>query len=205
MPRTPEQQARIRQQRRAQILEAATALFVEHGFTATSVSAIAKEAGVSHGTVFLYFATKEALFEAALLEPLAEAKAAFLRTVREATGTPLERLQTIARAHIEMAACQERYLRLVHYVLGQRGKFPELADQLTAFFQTVAEALKPIIEEGQRLGELVPGDPLPSIAAYFAFVQGAALVYLMPPHDHAVWEPAVSHAIRLFGPARPTE
>ena len=52
--------------REAAILEAALDLFVERGFEATSVPEVAQRAGVAAGTIYLYFASKEALVNALL-------------------------------------------------------------------------------------------------------------------------------------------
>lgn len=49
------------ERRRAQVVEAAVRLFAAHGFDATTVEAVAREAGVSKGSIYLYFANKEAL------------------------------------------------------------------------------------------------------------------------------------------------
>lgn len=57
-PRDPERMARV--------LEAATEQFIQHGFAQASVDAIAKLSGVSKVTIYSYFPTKEALFEAAV-------------------------------------------------------------------------------------------------------------------------------------------
>ena len=48
--------------RPTQILEAAFQEFVEHGFTAARVEDIAERVGVTKGTVYVYFPTKEELF-----------------------------------------------------------------------------------------------------------------------------------------------
>ena len=50
--------------RRRQILDAATALIIRQGYDKTSMSEIAQEAGISRGTVYLYFTNKDRLFEA---------------------------------------------------------------------------------------------------------------------------------------------
>lgn len=51
---------------KAAILSAATTMFVEHGFTATSIAALATAAGVSEQTVYYSFGTKEGVLAAAL-------------------------------------------------------------------------------------------------------------------------------------------
>ncbi|MGE5470683.1 MAG: TetR/AcrR family transcriptional regulator [Bacteroidota bacterium] len=57
-PRDPERVKRV--------LQAAQEQFIEHGFARASIDAIAKASGVSKVTVYSYFPTKEALFEAAV-------------------------------------------------------------------------------------------------------------------------------------------
>lgn len=62
-PKTQEQNEEIRQERKEQILQTGLRLFAENGYEATSISKIAKEAGVSKGLMYNYFASKEALME----------------------------------------------------------------------------------------------------------------------------------------------
>ncbi len=56
--------------RPGELLQAALELFVEKGFAATKVEEVAKRAGVSKGTLFLYFSSKEELFKAVVRENL---------------------------------------------------------------------------------------------------------------------------------------
>ncbi len=63
-PRTSKQNAEIRIEKRQQILDTAINLFADSGFHATSISSIAKEAGVSKGLMYNYFESKEALLYA---------------------------------------------------------------------------------------------------------------------------------------------
>ena len=56
------------EQRRRQLLGAAAIVFGREGFSGTSIRAIAREAGVTEGLVYHYFANKEALFEDVLKE-----------------------------------------------------------------------------------------------------------------------------------------
>src|SRR5215813_4495392 len=58
--------------KRRQIIEGARHLFLSQGFDAASMNAIAQEAGVSKGTLYVYFKSKEELFEATVEEQCAE-------------------------------------------------------------------------------------------------------------------------------------
>src|SRR5579863_3454840 len=64
--------------KRRQIIDGARAVFLERGFDAASMSDIARAAGVSKGTLYVYFANKEQLFEAIVREEcLAHAESVF--------------------------------------------------------------------------------------------------------------------------------
>ncbi|TFY96559.1 TetR/AcrR family transcriptional regulator [Ramlibacter rhizophilus] len=76
MPATPSEatagrRVRHKHARPGQLIEAALALFVEKGYAATRVEEIAQRAGVSKGTLFVYFQSKEDLFQAVVRENIA--------------------------------------------------------------------------------------------------------------------------------------
>ena len=60
-PRTQEQYEEIRENRKFQIMETALELFANQGYYATSISMIAKKAGISKGLMYNYFSSKEEL------------------------------------------------------------------------------------------------------------------------------------------------
>lgn len=66
MPDSPAPRKRRKDARPSELSAAALALFVEKGFAATRLEDIAARAGVSKGTLYLYFDSKEALFKAVI-------------------------------------------------------------------------------------------------------------------------------------------
>lgn len=60
------------EQRRAKILEAATEVFIQHGYERTTMKDVMDAAEVSRGGLYQYFSNKEELFEAILGERLSE-------------------------------------------------------------------------------------------------------------------------------------
>ncbi|MCG8701326.1 MAG: TetR/AcrR family transcriptional regulator [Bacteroidales bacterium] len=62
-PRTKQQYEELREERIAQIVEAALELFANKGYEGTSISQIAKEANMSKGLMYNYFNSKEALLK----------------------------------------------------------------------------------------------------------------------------------------------
>ena len=66
----PTRWSRRKDVRPGEILEAALKLFVEKGFRATKMEDIAREAGVTKGTPYLYYQNKEEIFKAVVRENL---------------------------------------------------------------------------------------------------------------------------------------
>ncbi len=89
--------------RKDNILEVAASLFAQKGFSATSTSAIAKEAGVAEGLIFHYFNTKKDI----LLHILKEMTSSYLEGSRANTKnstTGLEALKTLINFHFEFGS-----------------------------------------------------------------------------------------------------
>lgn len=86
---------RRKEARPQELLDAALDLFVEKGFAATRLDDVARRAGVSKGTVYLYFPSKEELFKAVVrhsLTPIIAAGADLLQAHRGSTAELLWRL-----------------------------------------------------------------------------------------------------------------
>jgi AcrR family transcriptional regulator len=199
MPKTAEQNAKRRSVRREQILQAAIPVFARMGFAEASVADIAAAAHASHGTVFLYFASKEALFRAAVLEPLSELERVFAVDA-PASMRPSAVIREMAHAQVAFVSHQTSYLRLTQYVLGLRDRFPDLAGQLFAVTDRFTDQIVPVIEAGQRGGELAPGKPDVIAQAYLAFLTGLGLTVLGEPPESPLWRRLAEAGVRLFGP-----
>lgn len=196
-PRGRRQNPESREHRRSEILQNAVPLFVENGFSATTMSAVAQAASVSHGTIFLYFPTKEALFEAAVLEKLEEVVLGFC-TDMEREGAPCEKIRSMVTRQIREFAEQEPYLRLTQYAVGQRARFPQLAERIFNTTERFQIALANVILEGQTTGDIKPGDAMAMAWAYFAFLNGVVLT-IATPQGYPIWEHMTDFALHIFG------
>ncbi|MEH7475766.1 TetR/AcrR family transcriptional regulator [Priestia megaterium] len=99
MPRTPEENDRIRQASKEKIRAAAMELFMTQGYYATSISNIAKQAGISKGLLYNYYKGKEEL-----LSEMVEARIREVIEVMEKAitlDTPDEQLKYIVNGAID--------------------------------------------------------------------------------------------------------
>lgn len=199
MPRRPEQNAAIREAQRQAILKVALPIFAKGGIDGTPVSQIAKAAGVAHGTVFLYFPTKEDLAAAVMTHFLGQ-HFERLQTVLAAPGTPIARLEAFTRFTLGLMLQEIDLLLLAAHILAQRERFRDLAPRLYAFSHALIQELVVIIRAGQEAGELLPGDPEATAWAFFALLQGMPLTFDGPTDGNPFWEAVIDRALRLFGP-----
>lgn len=188
-----------KRRKRSTILNAAIKLYSENGFAETKVAEIAKEAGVSFGTVFTYFNSKEELYESAILEPLEEIKPFFIEIEVRFKGEPLEVIKEMIDCHVQLFAKRSEYLRLIQQVLARPDRFPKLFKELDDFVKVFIDSIYPIIKEGQRLGYFYEESPSLIAESYLSILNGMRLTFI-DEYTNMVWKNITRQALRLFGP-----
>lgn len=111
--------AELQERRRAEILDAATAVFSENGFAAADVQEIADKTGVGKGTVYRYFPSKEELFLAAVDHGMRRLKTAVDAAVAGARQ-PLERIAEGVRAYLTFF---DEHPEIVELLIHERAQF----------------------------------------------------------------------------------
>ena len=109
-----------------EILEAALSVFAEKGFAAARMEQIAVRAGVSKGTIYLYFDSKEAVFRALVHEVLGTQLTRFADFARASSGPVAPVIAGILRGIGEFIATSNRVV-LPKIVIAEAGNFPDLA------------------------------------------------------------------------------
>lgn len=157
-PRTEESNARIREEQKERILEAAKAIFAHKGYSETKMSDIAAAANVSYGLAYHYFANKEAIFTTLIEYSLQGAVELMLRAQAQ-PGTPWDRLSWLISQISEGAQEEPEFEMLILQALTSHAVPPEMRQMVLQESQSSHEALKQLIIEGQAAGEVVAGDP----------------------------------------------
>lgn len=111
--------------KRRQILEGARRVFLARGFEGASMGDIAKAAGVSKGTLYVYFASKDALFEALTREERSSVAEALFRLDHD--DPDLKSVLTqLGCDFLDLLAAPE-HISAVRMVIGAADRFPEFA------------------------------------------------------------------------------
>ena len=150
--------SRRKQARPGELLDAALALFVEKGFAATRVEEVAARAGVSKGTLFLYFASKEELFKAVVRENASRHLAEALRQLGGFAGASSDLLREFVRRGWLLYGGTPA-AGLTKLMLSEAAHFPELAQWFQdEVVQPSHELLRRIVQRGIERGEFRPVD-----------------------------------------------
>ena len=142
-----------------QIIEAALEVFGECGLAKARLQDIAARAGVSKGTIYLYFPNKEELFREVVRQTAVAAIESGERTASQG-GTPSEQLYGAMRGYWAFVS-SPNFNTLHRLVLGELHQFPDLArfyaDEVTA---RGLRLLSGIIRRGTEAGEFRDIDPM---------------------------------------------
>lgn len=144
--------------RAAELRDAALALFVEKGFEATRTEEIAARAGISKGTLYLYYPSKEKLLEAAIDAPGLQALANVCREA-ERHGDSTEVLRRVL-SEVWPYLQDKTVGRVLKLAIAEAGRFPEI---MKLWLRGTAMPLRSLIAEivlqGMNRGEFRKMDP----------------------------------------------
>lgn len=157
-PDAPTRPSRRKDARPRELLAAALDLFVEKGFAATRVEEVARRAGVSKGTLFLYFPSKEDLFKAVVRENLSGRFVQWNDEFDQFAGSSRDMLRYCVFNWWERIG-STKASGIPKLMMSEAQNFPELA----RFYQT--EVIQPgttliarILQRGVTSGEFRPMD-----------------------------------------------
>lgn len=142
-----------REARTQALLDAALDVFLERGFEAARLDEVAQRAGVAKGTLYLYFPSKEALFEALIGSVLASPfQAAGEAMLKQDVPSEMMLRGVIAWAKTEILGTKRQ--DIARLIISEAARFPELA----AFYhrEVVSRGMatiRTIVERGVKRGE----------------------------------------------------
>ncbi len=139
--------------RPVEILDAAQEEFTTRGFAATRLEDIARRAGCTKGTIFLYFPSKEELFKAVVRNSVIPFIESTETLVAEHAGSSAELLETILRARWNRIV-NSKLSMLPKLVFGEAGNFPDLSrfyheEVVTRSQALLARVLRRGVERGE--------------------------------------------------------
>lgn len=168
-PRTKEENLKIQELTRQKIIMAALQLFAEKGYAPTSVSQIAKEAGISKGLIYHYFSSKEEVLKGIFGMLVQKGEEIFQQWDGQ---TPKEKLRITITQSVEMIKTQSQIMRFMASLALQ----PDVTQDLKEITEVKRNEMMTVYQ--QVFKDL--GYPDPEAEAYFtgALLDGLLLGFL---------------------------
>ena len=200
-PRSKQQNEQIKEDRRAQILNAALAVFSRRGLAATKIGDIAAQAGLSHGLVYHYFPSKEDIFTE-LISLGDRSSSSYMLQAEQLPLPPKEKLRAIAQMVLQsiQESSESAYM---FYLMAQAmlsDSTPPKAKEILAQFGTPYKVLARIIAQGQAEGTIAQGDAGQMATIFWAMIQGLA-TYRLAQHN-TMPLPDAELLVRIFEPEK---
>ena len=182
--------------RKNQILDAAMAVFARSGFHEARMDDIVQESGLSKGTLYWYFKSKEEIITA-ISQRLFATDIEQVESLLKAEGTVSERLQQLMRDRVQglqemsgmVAILFEFYAAALHQ--------DSVRQFIQVYFQNFYELLVALIQQGIERGEFRPVDAIAAATALDAVFEGLIVRWLIDP-DTVQWASLGEAAIRFM-------
>ena len=180
-PRTKEQFEEIRRKSIETIKKAAMELFARNGYHSTSISQIAREAGVSKGLLYNYFESKEAVLHDIIMEAV-EMGEEMMGQLLSSPGDAKEQLQAMTEVTFEIVQKDLHYWKLMTALAFQTDVLASLMPELKKKQEELVEAMTDLF---RRLGAK---QPKLEALYYGAVLDGIMLHYMQMEEPYPVEE-----------------
>jgi len=136
-----------------EILAAALEVFADRGFAATKLEDVARRAGVTKGTIYLYFENKEALFKALVRETIVPIIAQGEALAQSFTGSARDLFERLVREYFQLVG-ETSVSGIPRLMIAEAGNFPQLA---RFYYEEVVtrghRLMGSVLERGIKAGE----------------------------------------------------
>lgn len=190
---------RQRQERERLILQAAEELLLERGYHDMAIEDIAARVGISKGTVYLHFASKDdlvfALFDRGMRQFIAA-----LDAILSSPGTPREKLDAIIR-QMYAGMVSPRRLQLVEALFRNpalHSCLMERRQKLDEIWDGPRSRVMALLEEGKATGEFDPDMPTPVMLGLFWGMLNPHQFRSLIVEEQITSDIVVAHLCRFF-------
>jgi AcrR family transcriptional regulator len=170
------QEIRSEETKRA-ILTAAGTLFADRGYDAVTMREIAKAAGCSHTTIYIYFKDKEALLHQLSMEPLQSLKTQMESVLGNETLSTDDRLKSITKQFIEFCLANRNMYIVFFMTKAARVDEEAPASELNKLRNQLFGMLRKAIQEALNLRQDFSDLGLAYARIYFFTLQGILATY----------------------------
>jgi AcrR family transcriptional regulator len=182
--------------RRNQILDAATKVFVRQGFQHARMDDIVEESGLSKGTLYWYFKSKEDIINAILRRLFAGALES-LESLLEAEGTVSERLVQLTSDRVTGMKRMSSLVPIIFEFYAVAVHQQWVKQFIGEYFKHFRGLLEDLIQQGIDRGEFYPVNAAETAISLASMYEGLTIHWLMEP-ETVQWDILSENSIPIL-------
>ena len=170
----------VSEQRKNQILDAATAVFARLGFHKARMDDIVQESGLSKGTLYWYFKSKDdiilGLLDRVFMQEMSTAEA-----LPSAEGPAGERLLLFARLGVREIKRLQPLMPVIYEFVALAAHRKSVRKIISGYWRRYRKLLTRLIQQGVESGEFAPVDPEATALLMIAMLEGLTMMWFIDP------------------------
>jgi AcrR family transcriptional regulator len=167
----------VREERKDQILDAATDVFAQKGFNEARMDDIVDQSGLSKGTLYWYFKSKDEII-LSILERLFRREFRELEQLTDLEGKAAEKLMTFTELACDDIRKMLRLMPLAYEFMAWAFRRKNIQDVFKLYMNKYMDYLVPVIQQGIDTGEFRDLDPRSVAITIGAIIEGTILLWM---------------------------
>jgi AcrR family transcriptional regulator len=170
----------VSEERKTQILAAATKVFTERGFADARMDDIVTEAGLSKGALYWYFDSKDAII-ISILDQIFDYETGHVRELLEREDSAKLKLEVFIETMIKDLEKMKPLMPIFFDFWSLSVRKQTINQAIKKYYQSFLDMIEPIIEDGIEQGEFRPVNVKEIAIAMGAIYEGTILLYVYFP------------------------
>ena len=173
MPPRPD----VSEERKAQILEAATMVFTKHGFADARMDDIVAQSGLSKGAIYWYFDSKDAII-VSILDQIFDYETGYIRELLEREDSAKMKLAVFVETTIKELEKMKPLMPIFFDFWSLSVRKKTINQAIKRYYQSFLDLVEPVLEQGIEQGEFRPVVVSETAIAIGAMLEGTILFYV---------------------------
>lgn len=170
----------VSEERKTQILTAATKVFTERGFADARMDDIVSEAGLSKGALYWYFDSKDAII-ISILDQIFDYETGHVRELLERENSAKSKLEVFIETMVKDLEKMKPLMPIFFDFWSLSVRKKTINQAIKKYYQSFLDMIEPIIEDGIEQGEFRPVNVKKTAIAIGAIYEGTILFYVYFP------------------------
>ncbi len=170
----------VSEERKDQILEAATRVFTQRGFDEARMDDIVEEAGLSKGALYWYFESKEALITA-IVDRVFDWETAHMRAIIESEESAPGKIEAIIAITVQDLGKMKPLMPILFEFWSLSLRKESVNQAIKRYYQRFLDLIEPVIQQGITDGDFQPTDVTRAAITFGAVFEGTMLMWAYFP------------------------